>query len=207
MSKRTTKTARLMGAVVLCLTMGRAASAQDVLTVSGVVTTRADGVAVPGAVVSVTGAAATATTDASGRYALKVPRTAQQNERIQLRITAPGLQPKSIEVVVTGQTITADVALVIDFSTQITVGSRAAGAAGDKAVPVDVISREEIASSGYTETAQVIQSLAPSLNFPRPSITDGTDTVRPATLRGLARSGAGARQRQATAPKRARAYQ
>ena len=52
-------------------------------------------------------------------------------------------------------------------------------------MPVDVITHEQIASSGYTETAQVIQSLAPSFNFPRPTITDGTDTVRPATLRGL----------------------
>ena len=31
----------------------------------------------------------------------------------------------------------------------------------------------------------MIASLVPSFNFPRPSITDGTDTVRPATLRGL----------------------
>ena len=31
----------------------------------------------------------------------------------------------------------------------------------------------------------MIQALAPSFNFPRPTITDGTDTVRPATLRGL----------------------
>ena len=52
-------------------------------------------------------------------------------------------------------------------------------------MPVDVITHDQIASSGYTETAQVIQSLAPSFNFPRPTITDGTDTVRPATLRGL----------------------
>ena len=187
MRKRTTttKTARLMWALCLCLTVGRAASAQDVLTVSGVVTTRADGVAVPGAVVTVAGSAATATTDATGRYTLKVPRTAVQGERIELRVAAPGLQPKATDILVTSQAITADVALVIDFSTQVTVGSRAAGAEAEKAVPVDVITREQIASSGYTETAQVIQSLAPSLNFPRPSITDGTDTVRPATLRGL----------------------
>ena len=59
------------------------------------------------------------------------------------------------------------------------------GAEAEKAVPVDVLTREQIAASGFTETAQVIQSLAPALNFPRPSITDGTDTVRPATLRGL----------------------
>jgi iron complex outermembrane receptor protein len=52
-------------------------------------------------------------------------------------------------------------------------------------VPVDVITQDQIASSGYAETTQVIQALAPSFNFPRPTITDGTDTVRPATLRGL----------------------
>jgi iron complex outermembrane receptor protein len=32
---------------------------------------------------------------------------------------------------------------------------------------------------------QIIESMIPSFNFPRPTITDGTDTVRPATLRGL----------------------
>jgi iron complex outermembrane receptor protein len=67
----------------------------------------------------------------------------------------------------------------------VTVGSRAVGAEVEKAVPVDVMTHDQIASTGFTETAQVIQSLAPSFNFPRPTITDGTDTVRPATLRGL----------------------
>jgi iron complex outermembrane receptor protein len=67
----------------------------------------------------------------------------------------------------------------------VTVGSRAAGALAEKGVPVDVITHDQLASSGYAETAQIIQSLAPSFNFPRPTITDGTDTVRPATLRGL----------------------
>ena len=52
-------------------------------------------------------------------------------------------------------------------------------------VPVDIITQDQIATTGYAETAQVIQALAPSFNFPRPTITDGTDTVRPATLRGL----------------------
>jgi iron complex outermembrane recepter protein len=67
----------------------------------------------------------------------------------------------------------------------ITVGSRAAGAEAEKAVPVDVITQQQIAASGYAETTQVIQAIAPSFNYPRPSIRDGTDTVRPATLRGL----------------------
>src|SRR5262249_35418476 len=31
----------------------------------------------------------------------------------------------------------------------------------------------------------LIESMVPSFNFPRPTVSDGTDTVRPATLRGL----------------------
>jgi iron complex outermembrane receptor protein len=76
-------------------------------------------------------------------------------------------------------------AQTVTATEHITVGSRAAGAEAEKAVPVDVITQQQIAASGYAETAQVIQAIAPSFNFPRPSIRDGTDTVRPATLRGL----------------------
>src|SRR5207237_3325493 len=53
-------------------------------------------------------------------------------------------------------------------------------------VPFNVITRDELTTGGYTETAQVLQTLVPSFNFPRPSLTDGTDHIRPATLRGLA---------------------
>ena len=53
-------------------------------------------------------------------------------------------------------------------------------------VPIDVITRNDITTGGYTETAQVLQTLVPSFNFPRPSLTDGTDHIRPATLRSLA---------------------
>lgn len=56
----------------------------------------------------------------------------------------------------------------------------------DAPVPIDVLSATEIKQTGRTETAQMIQAVAPSFNFPRTSIGDGTDAVRPATLRGLA---------------------
>jgi iron complex outermembrane receptor protein len=52
-------------------------------------------------------------------------------------------------------------------------------------VPVDVLTTTEIQQTGQIETNQVLQMLAPSFNFPRPSISDGTDHVRPSTLRGL----------------------
>lgn len=56
----------------------------------------------------------------------------------------------------------------------------------DSPVPIDVIGGEVLNNSGYTETNKVLNQLVPSFNFPQPSITDGTDALRPATLRGLA---------------------
>ena len=68
----------------------------------------------------------------------------------------------------------------------VVVGSRARHTASEElAVPVDVFTAEEIGQQGTTETAQVLQSLAPSVNFPRQSVTDANDIVRPFTLRGL----------------------
>ncbi len=52
--------------------------------------------------------------------------------------------------------------------------------------PVDVLTQEALTSQGTTELAEALADAAPSLNFPRPAITDGTDHIRPATLRGLA---------------------
>ncbi len=52
--------------------------------------------------------------------------------------------------------------------------------------PVDVIGAQSLERAGTTELASALAALAPSLDFPRPAITDGTDSVRPAALRGLA---------------------
>ena len=56
---------------------------------------------------------------------------------------------------------------------------------GDSPVPVDMISADELTQTGFTELNQMVAALVPSYNFPRPSVTDGTDHVRPATLRGM----------------------
>ena len=66
------------------------------------------------------------------------------------------------------------------------VGSRlSVRTATDGSAPVDIISGEDLAASGITETARALQYAVPSFNFPTSSITDGSDAVRPASLRGL----------------------
>ncbi len=66
------------------------------------------------------------------------------------------------------------------------VGTRVRGrAAADTAAPVDVIGREELNATGALEVGQVLQMLTPSFNFSRTFVSDGTDILRPATLRAL----------------------
>jgi len=56
----------------------------------------------------------------------------------------------------------------------------------DSLAPVDVLPTAQLQQQGTTELAEALSTVAPSLDFPRPSITDGTDHIRPVTLRGLA---------------------
>ena len=99
-------------------------------------------------------------------------------------------------------TVSAVVALLIAQSAQgqqpapaadeeleqvIVTGTRVANRSVlDTAVPVDVVSSESLQNLGVTELNQALSVALPSLNFPRPGLADGTDTIRPATLRGLA---------------------
>lgn len=55
----------------------------------------------------------------------------------------------------------------------------------DTLSPVDVLTIGTLQSQGSTELAEALGRIAPSVDFPRPSLTDGTDSVRPAALRGL----------------------
>jgi len=68
----------------------------------------------------------------------------------------------------------------------VTVGTRnRTRTVTETAVPVDVIGSGALHRNGYTQTGRLLQALAPSFNFTETTISDGTDIVRPATLRGL----------------------
>ena len=65
-------------------------------------------------------------------------------------------------------------------------GSRVMGrTAEETAAPVDIINSEELSNTGAMELGQALQLLEPSFNFSRTTISDGTDILRPATLRAL----------------------
>ena len=88
----------------------------------------------------------------------------------------------------TAQTASVSASGEANVEELVVTGTRTVGRSRlDTLAPVDVISAEAIARQGAsTELAQALASLTPALDFPRPAITDGTDHVRPATLRGLA---------------------
>src|SRR5262245_54168648 len=126
---------RALAAMLVSLCLGAPAVAQEMITISGIVTTR-DGGPVAGAVVSVADADATATTDSSGRYTLTFPGAAVRGARVQVKVDGLGLPTQTIAVVVDGPLLSADVALAPGFTEQVTVGSRAPAAESEKAVPV-----------------------------------------------------------------------
>ena len=74
-----------------------------------------------------------------------------------------------------------------EIANVIVTGTRVANrSALETAVPVDVVSSDTLQNLGVTEVNQALSVALPSFNFPRPGLADGTDTIRPATLRGLA---------------------
>ncbi len=84
---------------------------------------------------------------------------------------------------------TAPVATPLDPDQQsmivVTGTRRTDRTVADSPVPVDVISAESLSTTGFTEVNRALTQEVPSFNFPQPSIADGTDVIRPATLRGL----------------------
>jgi iron complex outermembrane receptor protein len=159
------------------------AVAQSTGTLAGRVTS--NGAPVVGATVSASvGRSAITRTD--GTFRLTLP-----SGRYQVHARRIGFVTGTDSATITaGGTTTLDFNLTQSVTTLeavSTLGTRGeARTVIDAPVPIDVLSAAEIKQTGRTETAQMIQAVAPSFNFPRTSIGDGTDAVRPATLRGLA---------------------
>nr|MEA2799176.1 iron complex outerrane recepter protein [Phenylobacterium sp.] len=79
----------------------------------------------------------------------------------------------------------AAAAAPVDVQELVVTGSRAEPRSRlESLAPVDVVTAKSLQKQGTTELAAALAATVPSIDFPRPSNTDGTDSVRPATLRG-----------------------
>ncbi len=153
-------------------------------TITGRVTDAATNQSLVSAQVFVVGTARGVLTNANGGYTLRIPAgtytvraqyigyaTAEQ----EVTITAGGSQAVNFQLEVGG--------LVLDGI--VVTGARTQRSAVETTVPVDVITAAEIAQSPHTELNQVIRDIIPSFNASHQTISDGTDHVNPASLRGL----------------------
>jgi iron complex outermembrane receptor protein len=155
-------------------------------TVRGAVTD-SSGATLPNATVVVEGTEARAVTGGQGLYEIRgVP-----SGKYTMRVRLIGFQSASASVEVpAGGAVSQDFTLARSTvqlaPINVVVGSRARHTAAEElAVPVDIFPAEQLAQQGSNETSVILQAVSPSINFPRQSVTDAGDVVRPFTLRGL----------------------
>jgi iron complex outermembrane receptor protein len=141
----------------------------------------------PNASLTVDGTELRASSGTTGQYEIRgVP---EGRRTVRVRLIGYQAATATVEVPAAGEVqrdFTLGRGAVQLAPIDVVVGSRARHTAEEElAVPVDVYPAEELQQQGTKETAQILQAVAPSINFPRQSVTDAGDIVRPFTLRGL----------------------
>lgn len=160
--------------------------AQNVETISGIVTDHSNH-PLPGATVLIIDNGEGTSTDKNGRFSLTV-----SPGEYTIQFSYIGFQTLRTNIeVVSGQPVDSLHFFlrlaIIGGDEMVILGSRRGDGRSitESSVPVDLINAQEIEATGLSQTTQIIRALVPSFNSPDNSINDGTDHVRPATLRGL----------------------
>ncbi|MYK94565.1 TonB-dependent receptor [Candidatus Poribacteria bacterium] len=103
-----------------------------------------------------------------------------------LTVIAIGFSGKRLNTTAGQTEVTVVLAPIQTVDAVVVVGTRSIGRRALQApVPIEVVNREQLSLTGQSETGRVLQMLVPSFNFSSSTISDGTDALRPATLRGL----------------------
>jgi iron complex outermembrane recepter protein len=145
----------------------------------------ANGNPLTGASVTVQGKKTGTTSDANGNYTLKLPPG-----KYIILVTFVGQTPQSNQVTVTDGATTEQhfaTAEISDLNNVVVIGSRSRDARSkiSTPVPVDVISTKDIKPFAQADLTQMLTYTAPSFQSARQTISDGTDHIDPAGLRGL----------------------
>ncbi len=149
-------------------------------TITGTVTSDTEGPLI-GASIQIKGTYIGTTTDFDGKYSLEV----EDNNTV---LIYSYIGYSNVEETV-GDRNTIDIKLVegTDLDEIVVVGSRSAGRTKlESSVPVDVLDvRQLTASAPQTNVNQMLNYVAPSFTSNTQTISDGTDHIDPASLRGL----------------------
>ena len=154
--------------------------------VKGVVKDAITNQGIPGTSVVVEGRFTGTATDNNGNYTLRLPEGSYK-----IKISSVGYEAMTVSATASGTEFTVlDVNLKESTSTLqeiAVIGSRSATARTNiqTATPVDVISTKELKSFGQVDVGQILNYVAPSFSSNRQTVTDGTDHIDPASLRGL----------------------
>jgi iron complex outermembrane recepter protein len=151
-------------------------------TISGTVISEEDGLGLPGASVLVKGTQSGVTTDLNGQFKIDVPAG-----RNILIISFIGLKSQEVNI---ANTSSINVTLKSDYETLsevIVTGTRVGSRSRiDSPVPVDIIPVSKVINAvGQVDLNQILTYIAPSFQSSRQTISDGSDHIDPAQLRGL----------------------
>ena len=144
------------------------------------------GMAIPGATLQVIGLKIGTSTDANGTYALKFPNAGS----FKLRVSFTGSQSIETDVQIDNATRTQDFTLQDAKTTLdnvVVIGSRSSVPRTNiqSPVPVDLITTKDVKSFAQVDLTQILNYVAPSFSSNRQTVSDGTDHIDPASLRGL----------------------
>jgi iron complex outermembrane receptor protein len=143
------------------------------------------GLVIPGATVQVVGSKVGTSSDGNGLYVLKFPAAGPY----KIRISFTGYQTTEVAVDIDNTVKTMDFALQDAkelLSDVVVIGSRSTPRTNiESVVPVDLISAKDVKVFAQTDLTQILNFVAPSFSSNRQTVSDGTDHIDPASLRGL----------------------
>ena len=133
----------------------------------------------PGVSIVIKGTSTGTTTDFDGNYSI--------NAQIGNILVFSFVGYDTQEIRVSSQTLNVTMKSGVALDEVVLVGSRAPGrTAIESAVPIDVIDVNSLVSSGpQVNLNQILNYVAPSFTSNTQTISDGTDHIDPASLRGL----------------------
>jgi len=144
------------------------------------------GSVVPGATLQVIGLKIGTSANANGMYVINFPKSGSY----RVRVSYTGYQTSEADVQIENATKTMDFTLQdakMTLDNVVVIGSRSSVPRTniESVVPVDLISSKDVKAFAQVDLTQILNYVAPSFNSNRQTVSDGTDHIDPASLRGL----------------------